>query len=144
MELCCQATIAFLELLQEALRLCLCQFLFYDLEASLRSSLLLPPSLCLRSIHPFTFSLLLPSSVPASQRMKGDVVGFELAVGVEQQAPQVAPDLRLPAFERTQEQTSGVVVVGVQVVPDERRSLEDRLHLSQAVHRQLLGDDLTA
>ncbi|KAG7243245.1 hypothetical protein INR49_011684 [Caranx melampygus] len=74
-------------------------------------------------------------SVPGSQCMQWDVVGFKFAVGVEQQAPQVAPQLRLPTLERPQEETSGVIVVCVQVVPDEWGALEDRLHLSQAVHR---------
>ncbi|TNN50501.1 hypothetical protein EYF80_039311 [Liparis tanakae] len=76
--------------------------------------------------------------------MQGDVVGFKLAVGVEQQASQVAPQPGLPALEGPQEEAPGVVVVGVQVVPDERRALEDRLHLGQAVHGQLPGDDLAA
>ena len=56
----------------------------------------------------------------------------------------MAPQLRLPAFKRPQEETSGVVVISVQVVPDERRALEDRFHLGQAVDRQLPGDDLSA
>jgi len=76
--------------------------------------------------------------------MQGDVVGFKLAVGVEQEASQVAPQLRLSALERPQEETPGVVVVRVQVVPDERRAPEDGLHLGQAVDGQLPGDDLTA
>lgn len=93
---------------------------------------------------PLTFPLLLPSSVPAPQRMQRDIVGFKLAVRVEQQAPEVALQLRLSALERPQEETPGVIVIGVQVVPDERRALQDRLHLRQAVCRQLPRDDLTA
>ena len=69
--------------------------------------------------------------------MERDVVGFKLAVGVEKQASQVAPQLRLSALKRPQEETSGVVVVRVQIVPDEGGALEDRLHLRQAVYRQL-------
>lgn len=76
--------------------------------------------------------------------MERDVVGFELAVGVEQQASQVALQLRLSALERPQEEAPGVIVVCVQVVPDEGRALEDRLHLCQAVYRQFPGDDFTA
>lgn len=45
----------------------------------------------------------------------------------------MAPELRFSALERPQEEASGVVVVGVQVVPDERGALEDRLHLRQIV-----------
>ena len=56
----------------------------------------------------------------------------------------MAPQLRLSALERPQEQTSGVVVISVKVVPDKRGALEDRLHLTQAVYRQFPGDDLTA
>lgn len=56
----------------------------------------------------------------------------------------MAPQLRLSALERPQEETSGVIVISVQVVPDEGGALEDRLHLSQAVYRQFPGDDLTA
>lgn len=76
--------------------------------------------------------------------MQGDVVGFELAVGVEQQASQVVSNLWLPALEGSKEETSGVIVVGVQVVPDQRRALEDWLHLDQAVYREFPGDDFTA
>lgn len=56
----------------------------------------------------------------------------------------MAPQLRLSALKRPEEETPGVVVVSVQVVPDERGALEDRLHLSQAVSGQFPGDDLTA
>lgn len=57
--------------------------------------------------------------------MQGDVVGFKLAVGVEQQAFQVVPNLWLPALEGSKEEPSGVIVVGVQVVPDQWRTLKD-------------------
>ena len=67
--------------------------------------------------------------------MQWDVVGLKLAVRVEQEAPQVAPQLRLSTLERPQEETSGVIVISVQIVPDEWGALEDRLHLSQAVYR---------
>lgn len=96
------------------------------------------------SAHPFTFPPLFSSSVPAAQRVQRDVVGLELAVGVEQQASQVVPQLRISTLEGPQEEASGVVIVSVQVVPDERGALEDRLHLRQAVRRQFPGDDLTA
>lgn len=76
--------------------------------------------------------------------MQWDVVGFKLAVRVEQQAPKVAPQLRLSTLERPQEETSGIVVISVQVVPDERGALEDRFHLSQAVYRKFPRDDLIA
>lgn len=56
----------------------------------------------------------------------------------------MAPQLRLSALKRPQEETSGVVVISMQVVPDERGALEDRLHLSQAVYRQFPRDDLAA
>ena len=56
----------------------------------------------------------------------------------------MASQLRLSALKRPQEETSGVIVISVQVVPDERGALEDRLHLSQTVYRQFPGDDLTA
>lgn len=56
----------------------------------------------------------------------------------------MAPQPRLSALERPQEEASGVIVVGVQIVPDERRPLEDRLDLGQAVYRQFPGNDLTA
>lgn len=56
----------------------------------------------------------------------------------------MASKLRLSALERPQKETSRVIVISMQVVPDKRGTLEDRLHLSQAVYRQLPGDDLTA
>lgn len=56
----------------------------------------------------------------------------------------MASELRLSALKRPQEETSGVIVISVQVVPDERGALEDRLHLSQAVYRQFPGDYFTA
>lgn len=52
--------------------------------------------------------------------------------------------LRLSALKRPQEKTSRVIIISVQVVPDERGALEDRLQLCQAVYRQFPGDDLTA
>lgn len=45
----------------------------------------------------------------------------------------MVPELRFSALERPQEEAPGVVVVGVQVVPDERRTLKDGLHLCQIV-----------
>lgn len=66
--------------------------------------------------------------------MQWDVIGFKLAVWIKKQASQMASEFRLPALERPQEETSGVIVVGVQVVPDERGALKDRLHLSEAVY----------
>lgn len=85
---------------------------------------------------PLTFALLLPCSVPASKCMQRNVIGFKLAVWVQEQAPKVALKLRLSTFEWPQEETSGVIVIGMQVVPDQRGALEDRLHLHQAVYRQ--------
>lgn len=66
--------------------------------------------------------------------MEWDVIGFKLAVWIEKQASQVASKSRLPALKRAQEEAPGVIVVSVQVVPDEWGSLEDRLHLSEAVN----------
>lgn len=65
--------------------------------------------------------------------MQWNVIGLKFTVGVEEQAAQVAPELRLSALERPQEEAPGVVVIGVQVVPDEGRALEDGLHLGQIV-----------
>lgn len=65
--------------------------------------------------------------------MQRNVIGLKFTVGVEEQAAQVVPELRFSALERAQEEAPGVVVVGVQVVPDERGTLEDGLHLSQIV-----------
>lgn len=70
-----------------------------------------------------TFAFFLPCSVPASKGVQRDVVGFKLAVGVQQQSSEAAPKPRLAVLERPQEETSGVVVIGVQVVPDQRRAL---------------------
>lgn len=56
----------------------------------------------------------------------------------------MASQLRLSALKWPQEETSGVIVISVQVVPDEWGALEDRLHLSQAVYRQFPGDYLIA
>lgn len=56
----------------------------------------------------------------------------------------MAPQPRLSALKGPQEEASGVIVIGMQIVPDERRPLEDRLDLSQAVYGQFPGDDLTA
>lgn len=95
--------------------------------------LLLPPSICLPSAQSLTFHILCFSSVPASQRVQWDVVGFKLAVGVEQKTPEMVPQLRLATLKGPQEEASGVVVIGVQIVPDKWGPLEDRLHLSQGV-----------
>lgn len=56
----------------------------------------------------------------------------------------MAPQLRLSALKGPQEETPGVIVISVQVVPDEWGALEDGLHLGQAIDGQLPGDDLTA
>lgn len=45
----------------------------------------------------------------------------------------MAPELRFSALKGPQEEASGIVVVGMQVVPDERGALEDGLHLGQIV-----------
>lgn len=101
------------------------------------------PSLAHHCFHILiTFALVLPCSVPAAERMQRDVVGFKLAVRVQQQASQAAPEPRLPVLERPQEETPRVVVIGVQVVPDQRRPLQDSFHLCQGVRAQFSGNDL--
>lgn len=45
----------------------------------------------------------------------------------------MAPELRFSALERPQEEASGVIVIRMQVVPDERGALKDGLHLGQIV-----------
>lgn len=106
--------------------------------------IILPHSICLPSVGSLTFRILFPSSVPASQRVERDVVGFKLTVGVKQQAPEMVLKLRLSTLKGPQKQASGVIVICVQIVPDKWGALEDWLHLSQGFQWEFPGNDLTA
>lgn len=68
---------------------------------------------------------------PAAQGVYGDEVGLELAVGVEEQSTEPGHEARGTSRVGAQEDTSAVIVVGVEVVPDDGAAPQDTLHLLQ-------------
>ena len=61
--------------------------------------------------------------------MDGDVIGRELAVGVCEDPIEVGSEGHRATAVRPQEQSSLVVVVGMEIVPEYRRSPEDAAQL---------------
>lgn len=68
---------------------------------------------------------------PGAQRVYGDEVGLELTVGVEEQPVEPGHEARSTPHVGAQEDTSAVIVVGVEVVPDDGTAPQDSLHLLQ-------------
>lgn len=68
---------------------------------------------------------------PAAQCVYGDEVGLEFAVGVEEQPTEPGHEARGTSCVGAQEDASAVIVVGIQVVPDDRAAPQDTLHLLQ-------------
>ena len=61
--------------------------------------------------------------------MNGDVIGSELAVWVSEDTIEMRSEGDGAAAVWSQEQSSLVVVVGMEIVPEYRRSSEDRAQL---------------
>lgn len=81
---------------------------------------------------------------PAAQCVYGDEVRLELAVGVEEQSAEPGHEAGGTSRVGAQEDTSAVVVIGVQVVPDDGTTTQDTLHLLQQRGRELLRHHLGA
>ena len=77
--------------------------------------------------------------VPGGQGVDGHKVGLELAVWVGEHSLQPGDELCGAALVGAQEQPLLVVVVGVDVVPDHRRSPEDLGHLFYGLHGDVFG-----
>ena len=74
--------------------------------------------------------------------MYGNVVGGVLTVGVGQHSIEVCVERERAAAVGTQEQTTLVIVVGMEIVPEDWRSTEYRGQLFDGRECYRLGDDL--
>lgn len=68
---------------------------------------------------------------PAAQRVDGDEIGLELTVRVKEQSTEPRHEARGTSRVGAQEDTSAVVVIGKQIVPDHGTAPQDALHLLQ-------------
>ena len=74
--------------------------------------------------------------------MYGNVVGGVLTVGVGQDSIEVCVERERAATVGTQQQTTLVIVIGMEIVPEDWRSTEYRGQLFDGGERYRLGDDL--
>ena len=74
--------------------------------------------------------------------MYGNVVGGVLTVGVGQHSIEVCVERERAAAVGTQEQTTLVIVIGMEIVPEDWRLTEYRGQLFNGEKRYRLGDDL--
>ena len=74
--------------------------------------------------------------------MYGNVVGGVLTVGVGQHSIEVCVERERAATVGTQEQTTLVIVIGMEIFPEDWRSTEYRGQLFDGGERYRLGDDL--
>lgn len=74
---------------------------------------------------------------PLTQSVESHIVGLKLTVRVCKQSTQVRNDLGGSAVKGSQKHAPGVVVVSMDVVPDDRGALYDRGHFLQVLDGQL-------
>lgn len=77
---------------------------------------------------------------PLAQCVARDVVGLKFTVGVGQHASDVGDDLRGAPIIRPQKHSAWVVVIGVDVVPDDRCSSQHRRDIFQSLDTDFLAN----
>ena len=71
---------------------------------------------------------LVVGGAPLAKSVESHIIGLKLTVRIGEKSPQIGNDLWRPPVKWTQEHTPGVVVVSVDVVPNDWWALDDRRH----------------
>lgn len=79
---------------------------------------------------------------PLAKGVAGYVIGLKFAVGVGHHTADVWNDFWRPSIVWPQEHATRVIVVGMDVVPDDRGSFEDSADVFQCLNGDLLADHL--
>ena len=81
---------------------------------------------------------------PLTESVEGNEVQLQLTIGIDQHPRETRGKTRRTAGERTQTQTTRIVIIGVQVLPDRHLTMNDFIHPRQMRRGQTTRDDLRA
>lgn len=87
-------------------------------------------------------NVFLSEAAPRGQRVNGHEIGLKFTVGVGEDASEFGEELGGPVLEGSHEDSLWVVVVSVDVVPDDRRTPQNSGHLLYRRHTDVLGHHL--
>lgn len=100
----------------------------------------------LRYVHDFVthgdIFLSRAGLAPGGQRVNRNQIGLKFTVGVCENSSEFRDQFCRPVLEWSQKDSLWVVIIGMNVVPNHRRSLENSRHLIDGRHTDVIRHDL--